>query len=182
MPPVYTIDIVGLFIEQGPVVQVKGKNGPAKALKDKDPTVVWDGPLVIMVNSFSASASEIVAAALQDYHRALIIGSAHTFGKGTVQNMFDFDKMLPPQLEDVKPLGSVKMTIQKFYRIDGGTTQLNGVVPDIVLPDRYNLVAVGEKDTDYPLPWDEIPSTTYSTYELEGQNYERNRSQGTNQT
>ena len=158
------IDIVGLFIETGPVVQVKAKKGAAQALTDKDPTVIWDGPLVVMVNSFSASASEIVAAALQDYGRAVIVGSTQTFGKGTTQSMFDFDPMLPADLNDVKPLGSVKMTIQKFYRINGHTTQLNGVQPDVVLPDRYNFVAVGEKDTDFPLPWDELAAVDYAHY------------------
>jgi carboxyl-terminal processing protease len=158
------IEIAGLFIETGPVVQVKSRNRAPEILADREPSVAWDGPLIIMINAFSASASEILAAAMQDYGRALVIGSPHSFGKGTVQNIFELDRMVPRQLDSLKPLGAMKLTIQKFYRINGSTTQLIGVEPDVVWPSRYSLVAVGEKELDYPMGFDEIEPAKYGTF------------------
>ncbi len=156
------IDIAGLFIEKGPVVQVKNGFGKTRVHKDNDPTVYYDGPLAIMVNDFSASASEILAAALQDYGRAVIVGSKTTFGKGTVQNIFDMDKAAGSTYKDVTPLGAIKVTTEKFYRINGGTTQLNGVTPDVILPNIYNYMEMGEKEEDFALPFDEIERASYS--------------------
>jgi len=158
------IDIVGLFIEDGPVVQVKAPGKAPKVLEDRDDDIVYDGPLVVMVNQFSASASEIFAAAIQDYKRGLIIGSKSTFGKGTVQNVFDMDRAVGFNQKDVKPLGALKLTIQKYYRINGGTPQLRGVQPDIILPDNYNYLEFGEKEQEYALPYDEIGSAEYSVW------------------
>ncbi len=159
------VDMAGLFIEKGPIVQVKQKTGTAQVMEDRDASVVYDGPLVVMVNSNSASASEIMAAAIQDYKRGIIVGtSPATFGKGTVQRFYELDDYLPPAYSNLKPLGSVKITTQKFYRINGGTTQLKGVIPDIVLPDPYYLLDRGEKEQDYPLAWDEIPAAKYQTW------------------
>ncbi len=157
------VDMSGLFIEKGPIVQVKGKDDDPRVLKDKNPKVTYDGPLVVMVNSGSASASEILAAALQDYERAIIIGGNSTFGKGTVQRFINLDRTLPATLSNMRPLGSVKMTVQKFYRINGGATQLKGVEPDIVLPYSYNYIDTGEKEHDFPMVWDEIEPVDYST-------------------
>ena len=155
------IDIAGLFIDEGPVVQVKLRDRGTKVYNDEYDDIVWDGPLVVMVNAFSASASEILAGALQDYDRAVIIGGNHTYGKGTVQSIFELDPMLNDQMASVKPLGALKMTIQKFYRVNGHSTQLEGVVPDIILPETYNYISNGERETDYPLAWDEIESTDF---------------------
>jgi carboxyl-terminal processing protease len=155
------IEMTGLFIEEGPVVQVKARQGGARIYRDKDPRVQYDGPLIVLVNQFSASASEILAGALQDYGRAVLVGSTSTFGKGTVQRFFDLDQALRGH-DDVKPLGQVKLTIQKFYRIDGGSNQLKGVIPDIVLPDKYMYMTVGEKDNDYPLDWSQIEPVEFS--------------------
>lgn len=155
------VDMSGLFIEEGPIVQVKSKGRRPYILKDEEGSVVYDGPLVVMVNQYSASASEIMAAALQDYNRAVIVGSEYTFGKGTVQRFLDLDRIVTDK--DVKPLGSVKMTIQKFYRINGTTTQLKGVASDIVLPDVYSKIEIGEKDEEYPLEWDEIKPAKYTS-------------------
>ncbi len=150
------IKMTGLFIEEGPVVQVKARNRRPEVLYDDDPRVQYDGPLIVMVNEFSASASEIMAAALQDYERAVIVGSGGpTFGKGTVQQFHNLDRGVPGY-EEIKPLGEIKLTTQKFYRIDGGSTQKRGVQPDIVLPDRYQFITFGEKDEDFALPWTEI--------------------------
>ncbi len=149
------VKMSGLFIEEGPIVQVKSRARKAEILEDNDPRVQYGGPLIVMVNSFSASASEILAAALQDYGRAVIVGSNSTFGKGTVQRFFDLDRAIRGNNE-VKPLGEVKMTIQKFYRVNGGSTQLKGVVPDIVLPDRYHLFKTGEQEQEFALAWTEI--------------------------
>ena len=151
----------GLFIEQGPIVQVKGKESKPFLHVDKDKSVLYTGPLVIMVNQFSASASEIIAAAMQDYNRAIIVGSNSTFGKGTVQRFYDLDRGISGY-DEFKPLGAVKMTTQKFYRINGGSTQLKGVVPDIILPDTYHYIKTGEKDYDNPLEWTEISSVPFS--------------------
>lgn len=153
------VDMSGLFVKEGPMVQVKSRGRKPYILDDDDKGVLYDGPLMIMVNEYSASASEIMAAALQDYNRAVIVGSEHTFGKGTVQRFFDLDRIVME--EDVKPLGSIKMTIQKFYRINGTTTQLQGVQSDIVLPNVYKYIEVGEKDEEYPLEWDEIEPAKY---------------------
>ncbi len=151
----------GLFIEEGPIVQVKGRGYPAEILEDEDPKVQYDGPLIIMVNNYSASASEIIAAAMQDYGRAVIVGSNSTFGKGTVQRFFDLDRAVRGNPE-VKPLGEVKLTIQKFYRVDGGSTQLKGVVPDIILPDNFHYMKTGEKEQEYPMKWTKIDPVSYT--------------------
>jgi len=151
----------GYFIKEGPIVQVKTKGKPAQILADTDPSVQYNGPLAIMVNSNSASASEIFAAAMQDYGRAVIIGGKQTFGKGTVQRFIDLDQIVNDELEDFKPFGAEKLTFQKFYRINGGATQLKGVTPDVVLPDNFMYIKYGEHELDYYLPWDEIPPTQY---------------------
>ncbi len=143
------VQMSGLFIENGPIVQVKSRTKTPEIMSDNDPRVQWGGPLIVMVNGFSASASEILAAAMQDYGRALIVGSTGTYGKGTVQRFVDLDNATGD--DSVKPLGEMKLTIQKFYRITGKTTQLDGVTPDIVLPDFYNLIDLGERENDYPL-------------------------------
>ncbi len=156
------VEMAGLFIDKGPIVQVKSREGNPMVLEDTDPEIYYEGPLVIMVNSFSASASEIMAAAMQDYKRAVIIGSGSaTFGKGTVQRIINFDEVLPSSYDNIKPLGSIMMTTQKFYRIDGTTNQLKGVEPDISLPDRYNYIDHGEKNLEFPIPWDEISAADY---------------------
>lgn len=158
------IDIVGLFIEDGPVVQVKAPGQAPKVLKDTDEKIYYDGPLVVMVNQFSASASEIFAAAIQDYKRGIVIGSKSTFGKGTVQNILDMDRAVNFTFNDVKPLGALKLTIQKYYRINGGTPQLRGVVPEIILPDNYNYIEFGEKEEEFALPYDEIATAKYDVW------------------
>jgi len=156
------VDMSGLFIEKGPIVQVKGKDAAPRILKDKNPKVTYDGPLVILINSGSASASEILAAAMQDYGRAIVVGS-NSFGKGTVQRFINLDRTVPVSMADLRPLGSVKMTTQKFYRVNGKTTQLKGVAPDIALPFRYDYIDTGEKEQDYAMAWDVIESVEYST-------------------
>ncbi len=158
------IDIVGLFIDQGPVVQVKAPGTAPKVLSDKNKGTTYDGPLVVMVNQFSASASEIFAAAIQDYNRGIIIGSKSTFGKGTVQNILDMDRAVNFTYNDVKPLGALKLTIQKYYRVNGGTPQLKGVVPEIILPDNYNYIEFGEKEEEFALPYDEIAPAKYTEW------------------
>ncbi len=155
------VEMGGLFIDEGPIVQVKQRNRKARVLRDSDEGVHYDGKLIIMVNAFSASASEILAAAMQDYGRAVIVGSSPTFGKGTVQQFIDLDRMISSDYAELMPLGSVKLTTSKFYRVNGGTTQLQGVTPDIVIPDDYTYLVVGEKEEDFPLGWDEIPAAKY---------------------
>jgi carboxyl-terminal processing protease len=156
------VDMSGLFIETGPIVQVKGRDSRPHPLEDRDPSVLYDGPLVIMVNSFSASASEIMAAALQDYGRAIIVGtSPSTFGKGTVQRFFELDAVVPQRYKDLGELGSMKITIQKFFRINGGSTQLKGVIPDIILPGVYSYREIGEKEENFPMAWTEIDPIYY---------------------
>lgn len=155
------IEMAGLFINKGPVVQVKAKSDAISVMEDYNPDIVWTGPLSIMVNHGSASASEILAAAMQDYKRAVIVGTP-TFGKGTVQSFASLDQNLLPQLDSLKPLGDVKITMQKFYRINGGATQLKGVTPDVILPDPYEYFDdIGEKDMDHPMKWDEIAKANY---------------------
>ncbi|WP_235941925.1 carboxy terminal-processing peptidase [Pontibacter fetidus] len=157
------VEMAGLFIPQGPIVQVKDARGKALVLDDRDPQVQYGGPLVILVNANSASASEILAAAMQDYKRAVIVGSP-TYGKGTVQQFFELDQALPSQFDAYKPFGALKLTTQKFYRVNGGTTQLRGVTPDVILPDVYTYLEFGEKEQDYPLPFDEIKPANYKTW------------------
>lgn len=161
------VEMGGLFIDQGPIVQVKQRKRAPKVLNDDAAGVHYDGALIIMVNAFSASASEILAAALQDYGRAVIVGSSPTFGKGTVQQFIDLDRMVRgSQIEKIGSLGSVKLTTQKFYRVNGGTTQLQGVTPDIIIPDAYTYLEVGEKEESYALGWDEIPAASYKNEKL----------------
>lgn len=164
------VEMAGLFIPKGPIVQVKNKSGLVNVMEDKNSDVTWDGPLAIMVNHNSASASEILAAAIQDYKRGVIVGT-QSFGKGTVQSFLDLDSYLLPQFDTMRPLGSVKITMQKFYRINGGATQLKGVIPDVVLPDPYAYIDLGEKELDYPMPWDEIAKANYEEYKTI--NYEK---------
>ncbi|MDM1043308.1 carboxy terminal-processing peptidase [Myroides sp. 1354] len=156
------VDMLGLFSKEGPVVQVKSSRGKQQILDDKGTPIVWDGPLVVLVNNFSASASEIFAAAIQDYKRGLIIGSKHTYGKGTVQNLVDLNELLKKQ--PYGDLGALKITLQKFYRINGGSTQREGVLSDIVLPDRYSYIDMGERDMDNAMPWDKIDRANYTPY------------------
>ncbi len=172
------VDMVGLFIEQGPVVQVKARYAEPQVMRDSDKNVLYDGPLAVMVNEFSASASEILAAAVQDYGRGVIVGSTHTFGKGSVQRFVPFDQMVRGH-DDIKPLGDLKITTQKFYRINGGTTQLEGVKSDIVLPDAYSKLDMGEKDLDNPLKWDEILRADYqkSALKIDFEALKRNSNQ-----
>ncbi len=155
------VSMAGLFMDSGPMVQVRDGQGRTTVLTDNDPRVQYSGPLVVLVNKYSASASEILAAAIQDYHRGVIMGSTSTYGKGTVQRIFDLDEALPAELNSVKPIGSLKLTTQKFYRVNGGSTQFKGVVSDIVVPDLYSYLDQGEKESDYPLKWDEIQPARY---------------------
>jgi len=155
------VDMSGLFIEDGPIVQVKPRGREAYVYDDEDSEVHYNGPLVVMVNQFSASASEILAAALQDYERAVIVGSTSTFGKGTVQRFVDLDRAYR-EYDDIKPLGNLKITMQKFFRVNGGSTQLKGVEPDIILPDNYHFIETGEKDYDHAMEWTEIPPVDFS--------------------
>ena len=156
------VDIAGLFIEEGPVVQIKKSNDDVKVLEDEDDSILWDKPLVILVNKLSASASEILAAAMQDYERAIIIGSDQTYGKGTVQNVINLDRWM--RNNSMGKMGALKVTTQKYYRINGGSTQLKGVSSDVVVPNRYSYIEVGERDYNNPLPWDQINSADYKKW------------------
>lgn len=157
------VRMAGLFISKGPIVQVKTQTGAPRILADENPAIQYGGPLVVMVNSMSASASEILAAAMQDYKRAIVIGTT-TFGKGTVQNQVDLDEVVGPLAQQFGSLGSMLITIQKFYRINGGSTQLNGVTPDIILPDPLSHIEIGEREEDYALPWTKINPASYTTW------------------
>ena len=157
------VDMTGLFIKDGPIVQVKSSGKKKDVLTDNDLSITWDGPLVILVNELSASASEILAAALQDYKRAIIIGSSQTFGKGTVQNVMDLNRFM--RNSTFGDVGALKLTTQKFYRINGGSTQLEGVKSDVVVVDRYSFIDIGEKDMDNPLPWDKIDAANYTAWD-----------------
>jgi len=154
----------GLFIPLGPIVQVKSASGSPLMLSDTDPSVQYDGHLVILVSAISGSASEIMAAAMQDYQRAVIMGAPNTFGKGTVQTVLDLDDYLPFNMNTFKPLGSMALTIQKFYRINGGSVQLKGVASGIVLPDIYSAWKIGERYEDNHLPWTTIPPAKYQVW------------------
>lgn len=157
-----SIEIAGLFISDGPVVQVKYRGEKPNIRSDKDKKIQWDGPLVVLVNELSASASEIFAAAMQDYNRAVIIGSKQSFGKGTVQNVMPLNNFFKYE----KDLGALKMTIQKFYRINGGSTQLKGVESDIAMPDKYTYFEIGERDEKNPLSWDKIEPAEYTPVDV----------------
>jgi carboxyl-terminal processing protease len=157
------VDITGLFIEKGPVVQIKSTGKNKEILYDRDAKIQWDGPLVVMVNNFSASASEILAAAIQDYKRGIIIGSKQTYGKGTVQNVIDLNNFV--RGNTLGDLGALKTTTQKFYRINGGSTQLEGVHSDIVIPDRYSYISVGERDMDNAMPWTKIDAAEFTVWD-----------------
>ena len=157
------VDMAGLFIEEGPVVQVRSTGTPKEILKDKDPSIVWDGPLVILVNELSASASEIMAAAMQDYKRAIIIGSKQTYGKGTVQNVYNLNNLVRNNKSG--DLGALAFTTQKYYRINGGSVQLEGVKSDVNVPGRFSFIDVGEKEKENPLPWDEIDAANYKVWD-----------------
>lgn len=158
------VEMAGLFIKDGPVVQVRSTGKEKEVLKDKDRFVAWSGPLVILVNEISASASEIMAAAMQDYKRAVVIGSKQTYGKGTVQNVVNLNNVLRNNTEDID-LGALAVTTQKYYRINGGSVQLEGVKSDVVVPGRFSFIDVGEKDKDNVLPYDEIDAAEYKTWE-----------------
>jgi carboxyl-terminal processing protease len=153
--------LTGLFIKDGPVVQVKNSDGSINTGNDPDPQIIYDGPLAVLVNRFSASASEIFAGAIQDYERGLIIGE-QTYGKGTVQNLIDLNRLVPASEEK---LGQVKLTIAKYYRIDGGSTQHRGVIPDVPLPSTIDTEEVGESSEKSALPWDQINATNYTPFE-----------------
>ncbi len=157
------VDIAGLFIKEGPVVQVASGGKRKEVLEDENDDITWDGPLVILVNELSASASEILAAAMQDYKRAIVLGSKQSYGKGTVQNMVDLNQWL--RNTDMGDMGALKLTTQKFYRVNGGSTQLEGVKSDVVMPDRYSYIDIGEKDYDNPLPYDKISPADYEPWE-----------------
>ena len=157
---VYT---AGLFIKDGPIVQVKGRSPMHSILKDRDRSIVYDGPLVVLINAYSASASEILAAALQDYKRAVIVGST-SFGKGTVQTFYNLNQTQKRSVSYFDKLGSLKLTIQKFYRINGGSTQHKGVIPDIMIDDTYSHLEIGERHLDNALPWDTVSALRFSVW------------------
>ena len=157
------VDMAGLFIKSGPVVQVKYSDKEKQILSDKDRSISWEGPLVILVNEGSASASEILAAAMQDYKRAIIIGGNQTWGKGTVQNIFPLNRMVRGNTNG--DLGALRYTTQKYYRINGGSVQLEGVKSDINVPYRYKYLDFGERDSKNPLQWDEIDKADYILWE-----------------
>jgi len=157
------VDIAGLFIKEGPIVQVASGGKRKEVLNDEDDSILWDGPLVILVNELSASASEILAAAMQDYKRAIIIGSKQSYGKGTVQNMVDLNRWV--RNNELGDMGALKITTDKFYRVNGGSTQLEGVKSDVVMPDRYSYIEIGERDYENPLPYDMISPANYQPWD-----------------
>ena len=156
--------ISGLFIEKGPVVQVKAASGTPDILADTDPKVDFEKPVIVLINRFSASASEIVAAALQDYNRAVIVGGEFSHGKGTVQAVVDLDPYVSVMAKQYGPYGALKITIQKFYRINGSSTQYEGVTPDIILPDQFSHLESGEKFLDYSIPWGQVSPVKYKKW------------------
>ncbi|RAJ08122.1 carboxy terminal-processing peptidase [Arenibacter echinorum] len=157
------VEMAGLFIKDGPIVQVRSTDKKPEVYNDKDERIQWDGPLVILVNELSASASEILAAAIQDYKRGVVIGSKQTFGKGTVQNVIPLENIV--RGNEHGDLGAIKLTTQKFYRINGGSTQLEGVKSDVVVPDRYSYIDLGERDQENPLTWDKISPAEYTPWD-----------------
>ena len=158
------VQMVGLFIPEGPVVQVKDKEGKPTILTVNDKNVLYSGPLTVLINEFSASASEIFAAAIQDYGRGIVIGSSSSYGKGTVQRSIPFGKPVD-FFSGRTEFGAVKLTLQKFYRVNGGSVQLKGVLPDVVLPDEYEYLKMREKDNKNALPWDQIAQAPYKKWD-----------------
>jgi carboxyl-terminal processing protease len=158
------VNLTGLFIKKGPVVQSKDSNGNINVSRDRDPTLAYDGPMIVLTNRLSASASEIFAAALQDYGRAVIVGDSNTFGKGTVQTMLEIGRIMP-FLGGGNQAGALKLTIQKFYRIAGGSTQLQGVASDIRLPSLFDQPEIGEGSLKGPLPYDEVRAVQFDKWE-----------------
>ena len=156
------VDMAGLFIKEGPIVQVASSGSKKEVLNDNDDEIVWNGPLVILINELSASASEILAAAMQDYKRAIVVGSKQSYGKGTVQNLLDLNQWL--RNNEMGDMGSLKLTTQKFYRVNGGSTQLEGVKSDVIMADRYSYIDIGEKDYNNPLPYDKIEPANYEVW------------------
>jgi carboxyl-terminal processing protease len=156
--------ISGLFIDKGPIVQVKANTGSPDILADTDPKIDFEKPTIVLINRFAASASEIVAAALQDYNRAVIVGGEFSHGKGTVQAVVDLDGYVSPMAKSYSPLGALKITIQKFYRVNGSSTQYKGVTPDIILPDQFSHLESGEKFLDYSIPWGEVKAVRYEKW------------------
>ena len=148
-------DISGLFIKDGPMVQTKDNKGAVEVLKDTDPSITFDGPVVVLVDRFCASAAEIVAGALQDYERAVVVGTSATHGQGTVQAVLDLDRQLKGQGGN-DPLGLYKLTIAEYFRVSGGSTQLKGVVPDVLLPDPTSFIDSGERTLFHAIPWSTI--------------------------
>lgn len=157
------VQMVGLFIKNGPVVQVRDRDAAPSTLSDNEPSVLYTGPLTVMVNELSASASEIFAAAIQDYKRGLIVGSTSTYGKGTVQKNLPLGRAINPATGETE-FGALKLTFEKFYRINGNSTQLRGVIPDVVLPDSYEYIKFREKDQPSALKWDQIPKSNYELF------------------
>jgi len=158
------IRISGLFIPQGPIVQTKTRRLGIKVFDDPDHSISYVGPLVILINNYSASAAEIVAAALQDYNRAIIVGSAHSYGKGTVQILINLAQYLPRNQKQNMTIGALKITIQKFYRITGSSNQYKGVIPDVIIPDPFQYLEIGEKYTPHSLKWDTVPSLSFKKW------------------
>jgi carboxyl-terminal processing protease len=156
------VELTGLFIKKGPVVQVRSSNGRIEIENDPDPDLLYDGPLAVLVDRFSASASEIFAGAIQDYGRGIVLGDP-TFGKGTVQTLIDLKRFAP---NAKGPVGQLKLTVAKFYRVNGSSTQHRGVNPDITFPSAFDSDEVGESSQDYALPWDEIKPIHHSSYNL----------------
>ncbi|PLX76955.1 MAG: tail-specific protease [Desulfuromonas sp.] len=168
------VKIAGFFIKEGPVVQVRDSAGDISTHADESGTTIYDGPMAVMVNQFSASSSEILAGVLQDYNRAVIIGGAHTHGKGTVQAILELDRRLPfRNMSQYKPLGALKVTIQKFYRVSGESTQYRGIIPDIILPDRLSHLKTGEQYSDYSLPWDTVKPVVYEKWGVSSPSIEK---------
>ena len=154
------VNLTGLFIKKGPVVQSKDSNGHINVSRDTDSGVAYDGPMIVLSNRLSASASEIFAAALQDYNRAVIVGDQNTFGKGTVQTMLEIGRIMP-FLGGGNEAGALKLTIQKFYRIAGGSTQLHGVASDVKLPSMFDQAEIGESSLKGPLPYDTVDPVAF---------------------
>jgi carboxyl-terminal processing protease len=155
------IKLTGLFIDRGPVVQIKDADQQVRPYDDVDPGVSWDGPLIVLTNKFSASASEILAGAIQDYRRGLIVGDDATHGKGTVQSLLDLGRQLFRRFDNAPSLGAIKITMQQFYRPSGASTQLEGVKSDVTLPSITTHLPVGESDLDHAIPFDRVAAARY---------------------